>query len=59
MKQNPARVSLGIVRCGVEDAKELSDVATRSYNDFYLYLWHDNGQWYVNRCFTPSVFEKN
>ena len=58
MKHDPARVSLEIVRCDIQDAKELSDVAIRSYNDFYLYLWHDNGEWYVNRCFVPSVFEK-
>ena len=58
MKPDPAHLSLKIVPCGVQDAKKLSDIALRSYNDFYLYLWHDNGEWYVNRCFTPSVFEK-
>ena len=57
MKYDPAQVSLEIIPCGVQDAKRLSDIALRSYDDFYLYLWHDNGEWYRNRCFTPSVFE--
>ena len=58
MNHNPAQVSMEIIPCDIHDASKLSDVALRSYDDFYLYLWHDNGEWYRNRCFTPSVFEK-
>src|SRR5262245_11134203 len=58
MKHDPAQVSLDIIPCDVKDAKKLSDIALRAYDDFYLHLWHDNGAWYRNRCFTPSVFDK-
>jgi len=58
MNHNPAQISMEIIACGTHDSKKLSDIALRSYNDFYLYLWHDNGEWYRNRCFTPSVFEE-
>lgn len=58
MNHNPAKVSMEIIPCDIDDAKNLSDIALRSYDDFYLYLWHDNGEWYRNRCFTPLVFEK-
>ena len=47
MKPDPAHVSLQIVPCGVQDAKKLSDIALRSYNDFYLYL-----HWFFS--FTPQ-----
>jgi diamine N-acetyltransferase len=58
MNHNPAQLFMEIIPCDVYDAKRLSDIALRSYDDFYLYLWHDNGEWYRNRSFTPSVFER-
>jgi GNAT superfamily N-acetyltransferase len=58
MNHNPAQVSMEIIPCAVDDAKKLSDIALRAYNDYYLYLWHDGGKWYRNRCFAPYVFEK-
>jgi GNAT superfamily N-acetyltransferase len=58
MNRNPAATSLEIFPCSSEDAKKLSDLAIRAYKDFYLYLWWDNGDWYINRSFAPSIFEK-
>ena len=58
MSPNPAQVSMEIIPCDIRDARKLSDIALRAYDDFYLHLWHDNGEWYRNRCFTASVFEK-
>lgn len=58
MKHHPAHASLEIIPCTTQDVERLSDIAIRAYADFYLYLWHDNGEWYINRCFTPTVLEK-
>jgi len=57
MNQNSAATSLEIFPCSIKDAKKLSDIAIRAYKDFYLYLWYDNGDWYINHSFAPSVFE--
>src|SRR4030095_10361988 len=58
MNQKSAATSLEIFPCGIKDAIKLSDIAIRAYKDFYLYLWYDNGDWYINHSFAPSVFEK-
>jgi GNAT superfamily N-acetyltransferase len=58
MNQNSAATSLEMFPCGIKDAKKLSDIAIRAYKDFYLYLWYDNGDWYIKHSFTPSVIEK-
>ena len=36
----------------------LADLARRAYCDHYLPLWHDNGAWYLQKCFTPEQLEK-
>src|SRR5690349_2958360 len=46
-----------IIQCSVADASELAKVAVSAYCDHYLYLWHDDGSWYVNKWFTPQQFE--
>ncbi|TMI96616.1 MAG: GNAT family N-acetyltransferase [Bacteroidetes bacterium] len=58
MRKDLPDTPIEIIRCNTEDALPLSEIAIRSYKDFYLYLWHDNGEWYVNRSFSPPVFEK-
>ena len=50
--------AIEIIPCGPAAAGEISEVAIRSYKDFYLYLWNDDGSWYVNRCFSPSIIEE-
>ena len=40
------------------DAPLLSEVALRSYRQHYLHLWHDNGVWYIDRCFTVEVLQR-
>ncbi len=57
MIKNDEDTELQIIPCGTGDAKMLSEIAIRSYKDFYLYLWHDNGAWYIDRCFNPSALE--
>ncbi|RIV23585.1 GNAT family N-acetyltransferase [Fibrisoma montanum] len=42
----------------VADAPLLADVARRAYTDHYLHLWHDGGAWYMERCFTPAVLQR-
>jgi GNAT superfamily N-acetyltransferase len=37
------------------DADAISEIATRAYRDYYLYLWNDDGRWYINRSFRPQV----
>ena len=44
--------------CTADDASKISAVAIKSYNDFYLYLWNDDGSWYVNRSFLPGVIKR-
>lgn len=39
------------------DALLLSEVALKAYCDHYLHLWYDEGQWYINRCFTEPVLK--
>ncbi len=58
MNQNSAATSLQIIPCGFKDAKILSEIAIRSYTEFYLSLWYDNGEWYINHSFAPAILEK-
>ena len=58
MIKNAPDTRLQIIPCNPEDAKTLSGVALRSYKDFYLHLWYDNGDWYINHSFSKSVFEE-
>jgi diamine N-acetyltransferase len=48
---------LEIVECTAADANKISEVAIKSYNEFYLYLWNDDGSWYVNRSFRPEIIK--
>jgi len=57
MIKNERRVSLQITPCGLRDAQAISDVAIRSYKDFYLHLWHDGGNWYINYSFSRPIIE--
>lgn len=58
MIKKATSLPLQIIPCSTEDAKTVSDVAIRSYKDFYLHLWYDNGGWYINHSFSQPVFEK-
>jgi len=58
MNNQFAEISLQIIPCTAKDAEALSEIAIRSYRDFYLYLWHDDGEWYIQRSFAAAVFEK-
>lgn len=58
MKKNSADTSLEIIPCTIKDAEKLADIAIRSYKDYYLYLWHDNGDWYIKRSFAPAVLQR-
>jgi len=49
---------LEIKPCSVIDAGELAEVAVRAYRDYYLYLWNDDGSWYINNSFSVEQFEK-
>ncbi|MDB5240810.1 MAG: N-acetyltransferase [Spirosoma sp.] len=42
----------------VADVERLALVARRAYADHYLHLWHDGGEWYMNRSFSVDVLLK-
>jgi diamine N-acetyltransferase len=44
-----------ITPCTLADLRTLQDIAIRSYNDHYLYLWFDGGAWYVDRSFREEA----
>lgn len=49
---------LKIEACSSADINMISEVAIRAYRDFYLYLWEDDGSWYINRSFMPHQIQK-
>ena len=49
---------LEIDRCTLADANKISEAAIKSYKAFYLYLWEDDGSWYINRSFLPEVIRE-
>ena len=51
-------MSIQIKACQLADHLLLSQVAIKAYNDHYLYLWDDGGEFYVQANFTPQQFEK-
>jgi GNAT superfamily N-acetyltransferase len=44
--------------CTTSDLYTLQDIAIRSYNDHYLYLWFDGGAWYVERSFQEQALRE-
>ena len=36
------------------DVEALRAVALRAYQDHYLHLWHDGGEWYMHKSFSAS-----
>ncbi len=50
--------TLQIQACSVKDVGLICEVAIKSYNDYYLYLWYDDGGWYINRSFSRHQVEK-
>lgn len=58
MNKKTIDTPLEIIPCSAKDAAALSEIAIRSYKDFYLYLWYDDGGWYIDRSFAVAVFEK-
>lgn len=50
--------STKIIPCSITDLHVLQDIAINSYGDHYLYLWHDGGMWYINRCFSDDALKK-
>ena len=53
--QNPM---ISIIPCATTDIPLLSEVATVAYLAHYTYLWHDNGEYYVNRSFNHDRFKQ-
>ena len=50
--------ALRITTCTAADIEDISEVAIRAYRDTYLYLWNDDGSWYINRSFLPVQIQK-
>jgi diamine N-acetyltransferase len=50
--------SIKIIPCTTSDLYLLQDIAINSYGDHYLYLWHDGGMWYIDRCFSDAALKK-
>lgn len=40
------------------DINELAGVALQSYNEHYLYLWHDGGKKYISNNFTAEILSQ-
>lgn len=51
--------SFHITPCTPADAATVSDVAIRSYKDFYLHLWYDQGHWYIKRSFDELILQED
>ena len=47
-----------IIAASPADADHISEIAIRAYKDFYLYLWTDDGSWYINRSFRPEQIKE-
>ena len=50
--------NIQIIPCTAADIPRLQAIAIRSYNDHYLYLWHDNGAWYKERSFSERALKE-
>ena len=50
--------ALDIRPCNVNDIEVLSALAIKAYKEVYLYLWNDDGSWYINRVFSNEQFQK-
>lgn len=50
--------AIHITPCTSKDILTLQDIAIRSYNDHYLYLWFDGGAWYVDRSFKEETLRE-
>lgn len=44
-----------IKQLSASDAVLLSKIAVKAYDDHYLHLWFDNGEWYKNKSFTTEA----
>lgn len=51
--------ALTITPCNTGDVQTLAKVAVQSYLEEYPYLWHDGGQWYIDRCFKEPVLNND
>ena len=51
-------MAFDIKHCNANDIEVLSALATKAYKEVYLYLWNDDGSWYINRSFSPAQFRK-
>ncbi len=51
---NLLKNNLTIRQLSLTDAEALANLALRAYQDHYLHLWLDGGEWYMNRCFTNA-----
>ncbi|MHA6248803.1 N-acetyltransferase family protein [Pontibacter sp. CAU 1760] len=47
-----------MVPCTPADIHTLQDIALNSYGDHYLYLWHDGGAWYIDKCFSDKALKQ-
>lgn len=47
--------ALSIIPCNAQDVQTLAAVAVQSYLEVYPYLWHDEGEWYIEKCFAEPV----
>lgn len=46
---------LTIQRIAPSDADELSKLCVSIYDQFYTYLWNDDGRWYKHYAYAPEV----
>ncbi|OIN61242.1 GNAT family N-acetyltransferase [Arsenicibacter rosenii] len=51
---NLLKNELTIDLLGLADTEALAGLALRAYQDHYLHLWLDGGEWYMNRCFNTG-----
>ncbi|MCC9135474.1 GNAT family N-acetyltransferase [Pontibacter silvestris] len=50
--------NINIVPCSPDSLSQLKQISIQAYKDHYLYLWHDEGEWYLNFSFSEQALRK-
>ena len=46
---------ISIKKLTINDVEELQPIALKAYKDHYLHLWYDEGEWYIEKCFSLTA----
>ena len=48
-------MNIEIREIDIDHAGELSALAAKIYKQYFLYLWNDEGEWYINRTYHVNI----